>query len=129
MDIYELLPRSKSPDGKSYIFYGAITSLFLISLIASLNSVALASALPAITIGLDAASDSAFWTGTAFLLCQTVTTPIFGVFSEFLGRKMILLGCLLAFMIATALCSTAQNISWLIGARVVRLKYLARPIN
>jgi MFS family permease len=113
-------PHSKS----SRKFYLALVSLFLITFVASFNSVVLASSLPAITLDLNASSDKAFWTGTAFLVCQTVTTPIFGVLSDFLGRKIVLLANLCAFMIAAALCSTAQSIEWLVGARVVRFLHL-----
>ena len=106
-------------------FYLALASLFLVPFIASFNAVVLSSALPAITIALNAPSEKAFWCGSGFLLARTVTTPIFGAFSEAFGRRIILTSALVVFTFATALCVAAQNIDWLLAARVVRpLAYL-----
>jgi MFS family permease len=100
-------------------FYFTLIFLFFVPLLASLNSVVLASALPAITLALSAPSSQAFWCGTGFLVARTVTTPIYGGLSEAFGRKICLLSALGIFLCGGALCSAAQNIEWLVAARVV----------
>jgi MFS family permease len=117
-------PRSdKVPRG----FYFALASLFLVPFINSLNAVVLGSALPAITLALDAPSDKAFWCGTGFIIARTATTPIFGALSEAFGRRISLLSALGLFAFAAALCSAAQNIDWLLVARIVRFLKLNLP--
>ncbi|KAL1632701.1 multidrug transporter [Neofusicoccum ribis] len=101
-------------------FYLALASLFLVPFSASVNAVILSSALPAITSALEANSSKAFWCGTGFQIARTVTTPVFGAFSEAFGRRNTLSAALIVFSVATAFCAAAQNIDWLLAARVVQ---------
>ena len=102
-------------------FYLAIASLFFVPFVASLNGVILGSALPAISLYLNASSDKAFWCGTGYIIARTATTPIWGAFSESFGRRISLLSALSLFAFASGLCSAAQNIDWLLVARAVCL--------
>ncbi|KAI9781402.1 MAG: hypothetical protein M1839_005996 [Geoglossum umbratile] len=101
-------------------FYLAIASLFFIPFITSFNAVVLGSALPAITVALNAPSDKAFWCGTGFVIARTAATPIWGAFSEAFGRRVSLLSALTVFVFAAALCSTARSIDWLLVGRIIQ---------
>lgn len=78
-----------------------------------------AASLPAIASSLKATSSQAYWCGSGFLFAQTVAQPIYGGFAETFGYKFCLLLALGIFTGASLLCALAQDIGWLIGARVV----------
>ncbi|PQE16408.1 MFS multidrug transporter protein [Rutstroemia sp. NJR-2017a BVV2] len=82
--------------------------------------VIVAASLPAIAKSLNATSSEAYWCGSGFLFAQTVAQPIYGGFVETLGHKTCLLLALGIFTVASLLCATAQNITWLIATRVVQ---------
>ncbi|KAF2084894.1 MFS general substrate transporter [Saccharata proteae CBS 121410] len=111
---------SPAPPKYPRSFYLALGSLFLVPFTASMNAVVLSSALPKISSALNANSSKAFWCGTGFQISRTVTTPIFGAFSEAFGRRNTLASAMMVFIIATAFCAAAQNIDWLLAARVVQ---------
>ncbi|KAL3427633.1 MFS multidrug transporter [Phlyctema vagabunda] len=103
---------------KSRAFKLAFISLCACSFISTLDTVIIAAALPAIAKALDATSNQAYWNGTGFLFAQAAFQPVYGALSEIFGRKYCLLVALTIFTIASVLCAAAQDIFWLIGARV-----------
>ncbi|RFU29384.1 hypothetical protein B7463_g6963, partial [Scytalidium lignicola] len=105
---------------KSRAFKLAFVSLCACNFISILDTVIIAAALPAIADALDATSNQAYWCGTAFLFAETVSQPVYRALSEVFGRKVCLMVALVIFTLASLLCAVAQNISWLIGARVIQ---------
>ncbi|HAM16863.1 MAG TPA: MFS transporter, partial [Eggerthellaceae bacterium] len=55
-----------------------------------------------------------------FFLVQTVATLLFGPVSDRIGRKPVLVGCLVAYLAGSVLCALAPTIGALIGARLVQ---------
>ncbi|PQE21784.1 MFS multidrug transporter protein [Rutstroemia sp. NJR-2017a BBW] len=105
---------------KETSFYPVLICLCICIFIATLDTVIVAASLPAIAKSLNATSSEAYWCRSGFLFAQTVAQPIYGGFAETLGHKRCLLLALGIFTVASLLCATAQNITWLIATRVVR---------
>jgi len=55
------------------------------------------------------------WVFSAFLLTQTATTVIFGKLSDIYGRKPVIIGGTIVFLIGSALC----GIAWSMGSMIV----------
>ncbi|KAH8811664.1 drug resistance transporter [Xylogone sp. PMI_703] len=110
----------EAPTKKSRAFKLAFVSLCACNFISILDTVIIAAALPAIADALDATSNQAYWCGTGFLFAETIVQPVYGALSEVFGRKVCLLVALSIFTLGSLLCAVAQDISWLIGARVVQ---------
>lgn len=85
-----------------------------------LDTGVLPSVLPSISEDFDASTIDAYWVGSVYLLSSTISEPIFAGLGLAIGRKVVLISALLVFMAASALCALASNVTWLIGARVVR---------
>ena len=51
------------------------------------------------------------WVSTAYLLCSTISVPIFAKLSDIYGRKWFLLGGSAGFVLTSALCGTAGKIN------------------
>ncbi|KAF2186648.1 MFS general substrate transporter [Zopfia rhizophila CBS 207.26] len=96
-------------------FYGYIIDVFI-----AVDTVIVATALPAITRAVKATSNEAYWCGTGFLFAQTVSQPLYGAFQEIVGHKRTMLFALGLFLVMSVLCATAQNVTWLVASRVVQ---------
>ncbi|KAF9354184.1 hypothetical protein BGX26_007986 [Mortierella sp. AD094] len=59
------------------------------------------------------------WVGTAYLLTSTSFQPLYGRFSDIFGRKSTFLFAITVFLVGSALCGAAQNMTWMIVARGV----------
>src|SRR6266481_7920404 len=55
------------------------------------------------------------WIAAGFLLTQTATTVIFGKLSDIYGRKPVIVGGTILFLIGSALCGVA----WSMGSMIV----------
>jgi len=60
------------------------------------------------------------WVVTAYLLAQTIVTPLYGKLGDLYGRKIVLQGALILFLIGSALCGQAQGMTELIGFRAIQ---------
>jgi len=87
--------------------------LMLVMLMASLDQTIVATALPTI-VGDLGGLDQLSWVVTAYLLAQTVVTPLYGKLGDLVGRKVVLQFALVVFLIGSALCGLAQNMTMLI---------------
>src|SRR5438270_13327223 len=84
------------------------TGLMLVLLLAALDQTIVATALPTIVSDLGGLSRLA-WVTSAFLLAQTVVTPIYGKLGDLYGRKRILQSAILLFLAGSALCGLSAN--------------------
>ena len=64
-------------------------------------------------------SNQSSYIGTAYLLSSCCSTPLYGRFSDILGRRGALLLGLSFFVLGTLLCGTAPSMSVLLAARVI----------
>ncbi|EPE33260.1 MFS general substrate transporter [Glarea lozoyensis ATCC 20868] len=103
---------------KSLSFMLAYGSVMASAFISTMDTVIVATALPAIAQGLNARSNEAYWLGSGFLFAQAVSQPLYGTLSGVFGRKSCFLFAMIVFTIASLFCATAQSIEWLIAARV-----------
>jgi EmrB/QacA subfamily drug resistance transporter len=60
------------------------------------------------------------WVFSAFLLTQTATTVIFGKLSDVYGRKPVLLGGILVFLVGSVLCGVAWSMPAMIAFRLIQ---------
>ena len=96
-----------------------LLGLLLTLLLAALDQTIVATALPRITAELGGITHYA-WVTTAYLLTSTVMVPIAGKLSDQLGRKPLLVGGSLAFLVTSLLCAQAQDFTQLIAARALQ---------
>ena len=95
------------------LIFGA---LLLVLLLASLDQTIVSTALPTIVGELGGISKLS-WVVTAYLLASTVVGPLYGKLGDLYGRKGLLQGAIVVFLVGSALCGTAQSMSELIAVR------------
>src|SRR6185369_150908 len=95
------------------------SGLVLAMLLAALDSTIVSTALPTI-VGELGGFDHISWVVTAYLLAQTVVTPLYGKLGDLYGRKIVLQVGLVVFLVGSVLCGIAQNLPELIAFRAVQ---------
>jgi EmrB/QacA subfamily drug resistance transporter len=90
-----------------------ITGLIIAMLFGALEGTIVGTAMPRIVGELDGFSLMA-WLTTAYMLTSTTVVPIAGKLADLLGRKVIYMSGLIIFMIGSALCGMANNMTELI---------------
>jgi EmrB/QacA subfamily drug resistance transporter len=95
------------------------SGLILVMLLASLDQTIVATALPTIVGDLGGLKNLS-WVVTAYLLAQTVVTPLYGKLGDLYGRKVVLQAGLVIFLAGSALCGLAQNLTELIAFRAIQ---------
>ena len=96
-----------------------IGALMLVMLLASLDQTIVSTALPTI-VGELGGLEHISWVVTAYLLAITVVTPLYGKLGDLYGRKVVLQGALVIFLIGSALCGLAQGMTELIAFRAIQ---------
>ncbi len=76
--------------------------------------------LPHIAGNLSATTDEATWVLTSYLVANAVILPATNWLGRLFGRKRFLIGCIILFTLASALCGAAQSLGFLILARVLQ---------
>ena len=109
------LPSNVSHDKVLVIFGG----LLLVMLLAALDSTIVATALPTIVNELGGLAHLS-WVVTAYLLAQTIVTPIYGKLGDLYGRKRVLQFAIVLFLIGSALCGLSQTMMHLILFRAIQ---------
>ncbi|HXW81179.1 MAG TPA: MDR family MFS transporter [Acidimicrobiales bacterium] len=93
--------------------------LMLVMLMAALDSTIVATALPTIARDLGGL-DHISWVTTAYLLAQTIVTPLYGKLGDLFGRRVVLQVALVIFLAGSALCGISQDFAMLIVFRGVQ---------
>ncbi len=93
--------------------------LMLVLLMAALDSTIVSTALPTIVGDLGGLNHIS-WVVTAYLLAQTAVTPIYGKLGDLYGRKVVLQGGLVVFLVGSALCGLSQSLTELIAFRAIQ---------
>src|SRR5438093_2674986 len=88
---------------------GTLSGLMLSMLLAALDQTIVGTAEPKIIASLSG-FDRYPWVSTAYLLCSTISVPIFAKLSDIYGRKLFLLGGSAGFVMASALCGAAGKV-------------------
>lgn len=95
------------------------SGLILVMLLAALDSTVVATALPTI-VGELGGLQRLGWVVTAYLLAQTVVTPLYGKLGDLYGRKIVLQTGIVIFLIGSALCGLSGSMMQLIVFRAVQ---------
>src|SRR5437868_14794106 len=85
---------------------GTLSGLMLAILLAALDQTIVGTAEPRIIASLSG-FDRYPWVSTAYLLCSTISVPIFAKLSDIYGRKWFLLGGSAGFVLMSAFCGAA----------------------
>jgi EmrB/QacA subfamily drug resistance transporter len=96
-----------------------VSGLMLVMLLASLDQTIVSTALPTIVGDLGGLTHLS-WVVTAYLLAITAVTPLYGKLGDLYGRKIVLQGALVLFLIGSALCGLAQSMTELIAFRALQ---------
>ena len=95
------------------------SGLLLVMLLASLDQTIVSTALPTI-VGDLGGLEHISWVVTAYLLAITAVTPLYGKLGDLYGRKVVLQGALVLFLVGSALCGLAQGMTELIVFRAIQ---------
>jgi EmrB/QacA subfamily drug resistance transporter len=95
------------------------TGLMLVMLMAALDSTIVATALPTIARDLGGLNHIS-WVTTAYLLAQTVVTPLYGKLGDLFGRRIVIQSGLVIFLIGSALCGLSRSFPELIAFRALQ---------
>jgi EmrB/QacA subfamily drug resistance transporter len=90
---------------------GTLSGLMLSILLAALDQTIVGTAEPRIIASLSG-FDRYPWVATAYLLCSTISVPIFAKLSDIYGRKWFLLGGSAGFVLTSALCGAAGKVNF-----------------
>jgi EmrB/QacA subfamily drug resistance transporter len=105
-----------APAPRVRLIFGA---LLLVLLLASLDQTIVSTALPTIVGELGGLQHLA-WVVTAYLLASTIVAPLYGKLGDLYGRKRILQVAIVVFLVGSALCGVAQNMTELIVFRALQ---------
>lgn len=95
------------------------SGLLLAMLLAALDSTIVATALPTI-VGELGGLERLAWVVTAYLLAQTIVTPLYGKLGDLYGRKIVLQVGIVIFLVGSALCGMAESMMQLVLFRFVQ---------
>ncbi|HET6583837.1 MAG TPA: MDR family MFS transporter [Nannocystaceae bacterium] len=107
---------SPAPQPSFRLIFGA---LMLVMLLASLDQTIVSTALPTI-VGELGGLEHLSWIVTAYMLATTIVTPLYGKLGDLFGRKIVLQGAILLFLVGSALCGLSRSMGALIGFRALQ---------
>src|SRR5215216_6644974 len=93
--------------------------LLLAMLLAALDSTIVATALPTI-VGELGGLERLAWVVTAYLVAQTIVTPLYGKLGDLFGRKVVLQGGIVLFLVGSVLCGMSRTMGQLILFRFIQ---------
>jgi len=91
----------------------------MVLLLAALDGTIVATALPTIVAELGGLAHLA-WVVTAYLLAQTAVIPLYGKLGDLYGRKRVLQGAVIIFLVGSALCGLSGDLTQLIVFRAIQ---------
>ncbi|MEV3965686.1 MDR family MFS transporter [Nocardia sp. NPDC050193] len=97
----------------------AMSGLVIAMLLAQLDNMIVAPALPTIVGDLGGLEHLA-WVTTAYILASTVATPIWGKLGDLYGRRITFVSSVVVFLVGSTLCGLAQNMAELVAFRAIQ---------
>jgi len=95
------------------------SGLLLAMLLAALDSTIVATALPTVANELGGLTHLS-WVVTAYLLAETIATPLCGKLGDLHGRKIVLQSAIVLFLVGSALCGISGSMTQLIIFRAIQ---------
>jgi EmrB/QacA subfamily drug resistance transporter len=120
MNVRERLARR--PPGYDYTIGRVLTiyaGLMVTLLLAALDQTIVATALPRIVSDLGGITQYS-WVFTAYMLTSTVSAPVYGRLGDVHGRRPLMLIAVSVFLVGSALCGAAQNMTELVIFRGIQ---------
>ena len=114
MNVRERL--SRQPPGYDYTIGRVLTiyaGLMVTLLLAALDQTIVATALPRIVSDVGGITQYS-WVFTAYMLTSTVSVPVYGRLGDVHGRRPLMLIAVTIFLVGSALCGAAQNMTELV---------------
>ncbi|WP_020672904.1 MDR family MFS transporter [Amycolatopsis nigrescens] len=96
-----------------------LAAVMLSTSLVALDATIIATAVPSIVTDLGGFSQFP-WLFSIYLLTQAVTAPLYGKFSDLLGRKPVMFFGIAVFLLGSVLCGAAWSMPVLIAARAVQ---------
>ncbi|KAF1976723.1 MFS general substrate transporter [Bimuria novae-zelandiae CBS 107.79] len=113
----EMLPARERPSLPTLLCFSALTlSIFL----AALDTVLIPTALPSISRDFHIPDSLYAWTGSAYLLANAASIPLWGKLSDVFGRKPIILLANSVFLVGSILCAVSSSAAMLVAGRSVQ---------
>lgn len=109
------MAKQEKDSKRTLLLIGLIIAMFF----AALDGTIVGTAMPRIVGDLGGLSMMT-WLTTAYLLTSTTVVPIAGKLADLLGRRIVYVTGLIVFMIASALCGMAENMTQLIIYRALQ---------
>ncbi|KAH6665388.1 major facilitator superfamily domain-containing protein [Halenospora varia] len=100
--------------------YAAFAAMCVVVLTESLDATSIAVVLPEIAQSIKSSTTATFALASSFLLASTVFQPVFASISHVFGRKPVLLVALLLFLAGAIIAALSNNISVLLGGRIIQ---------
>jgi EmrB/QacA subfamily drug resistance transporter len=110
---------ARKPAGYDYTIGRVLTiyaGLMVTLLLAALDQTIVATALPRIVSDLGGITQYS-WVFTAYMLTSTVSVPVYGRLGDVHGRRPLMLIAVSIFLVGSALCGAAQNMTELVVCR------------
>lgn len=98
----------------------ALSGILLGMFVAMLAATIVSTSMPRIVSDLGGSQSQFTWVITATLLAQTVSTPLWGKFSDLVSRKTLIQIALVVTVISAAAAGFSQNVEMLIGFRALQ---------
>lgn len=113
---------ARQPPGYNYTI-GRILAIYaglmITLLLAALDQTIVATALPRIVSDLGGITQYS-WVFTAYMLTSTVTVPLYGKLGDVYGRKNLFLFAIVVFLLGSALCGAATDMTQLVVFRAIQ---------
>ncbi|MGI4815765.1 MAG: MDR family MFS transporter [Janthinobacterium lividum] len=97
----------------------AMLGMCVVVMLVALDQTVVGTALPTIVAELKGFELYA-WVATSYLLTSVITIPIFGRLGDYYGRKPFLVGSIVLFTAASALCGVANSMIFLVLGRALQ---------
>jgi EmrB/QacA subfamily drug resistance transporter len=97
----------------------ATIAIMLTMALSALDQTIVSVAVPSIARQLGDAGWSA-WVISGYLIASTVVTPLYGKLADSYGRRKMMLGAILLFVLASGLCALARSMPQLVIARLLQ---------
>jgi EmrB/QacA subfamily drug resistance transporter len=97
----------------------AMLGLCCVAVLVALDQTVVSTALPVIVAELHG-FDLYAWVATSYLLTSVITVPVVGRLGDQFGRRPFVLGSIVVFSLASALCGYADSMEALVAARALQ---------
>ncbi|GAB7004825.1 MDR family MFS transporter [Nocardioides sp. AN3] len=98
---------------------GLLPALLVVTLLTAMDQTIVATALPAIVSDVGGRAGVG-WVFAGYTLAMTLAMPLFGRLGDLRGRRVLFLGSIAAFVVASGSCGLATSMHLLVALRIVQ---------